>query len=1020
MKHFSPVDYGQINAGAINCITQDKRGIIYAGTREGILEFDGHDWRFIKAHLQVFVFSIDVSDSGTVYIGASSDIAYLKADREGELQYISLAYLIPEEAKPLGAIFYTICLEDKVYFLDDMGILIYDGQKIERVPSSTTFHTMFEAEGKIYVRQREVGVLRLEGKELVQLKGGKEFEIYGLFGVIPTDKYTILVTQEIGLYKLQNDSISILKSLDSVQLNRSGILGSQKLSSGNITLTTHNNGLLIIDADGQILQRIDLFSGLPSNNTRDIFEDQDHNLWITTSYGLSVVGYKSPLHTYGYDAFLEGRVNASAKYASELFVCTSVGLYAAEHYERSRRKFMLIEEVEGQCFDVEKINGKWYCYSEGGIYILSREQNRWVAFRISSAEFNNRFNEFLSLGRSTQVLLNCGENREMGQLFDLESKKYINLEMDNIPFNYAAEEPKPGKYQDEIWISTSTSVVRLVNENGNYFFKEFDAGDYRLGSETAPFVYNDRLYISSDDKVFKFQPNPGKKDPLDGKFKAVDLFGGDTLGKVSCFQAFKDDLWVIVRGRVRLIRNHEIVIPPFADQISRASDLFIDGPANILFISTEEGLVTFDLNYKEKAEGSYSCVIRSILDSDNELIYDGGFRSEKLEKMTFDLDYENNSIMVNVSAPYFSFSEKVYYSAILEGFDKNWSEWSENVSYTYSQIPEGDYVFRIKSKTSGELNAKESSFILHVNPPWFRSFGAYIIYVLFILTALLVVLNIIRNNRIIKSQKKEVEEQKVEIETAHEELEETHKEIKDSIAYAKRIQSAILPPARLVKEYLKESFILYKPKDVVAGDFYWMEPVDRKVIFAAADCTGHGVPGAMVSVICNGALNRSVREFGLVDPGQILDKAREIVIQEFEKSDEEVKDGMDIALCSLEGNKLHYAGAHNPLWIIRAGEIIETKANKQPIGKFDKLEPYNTHSIDLESGDTLYIFSDGYVDQFGGEKGKKFKSKAFRELLISIQSQNMEEQKISLDNAFEEWRGTYEQVDDVCVIGVRV
>ena len=253
-----------------------------------------------------------------------------------------------------------------------------------------------------------------------------------------------------------------------------------------------------------------------------------------------------------------------------------------------------------------------------------------------------------------------------------------------------------------------------------------------------------------------------------------------------------------------------------------------------------------------------------------------------------------------------------------------------------------------------------------------------------------------------------------------EKIEEAHKEITDSIAYAKRIQSAILPPPKLVKQYLKESFILYKPKDVVAGDFYWMENVKDKVIFAAADCTGHGVPGAMVSVVCNNGLNRSVREHGLTIPGEILDKTREIIVKEFQKSEEDIKDGMDIALCSIEGMKLQYAGAYNPLWIIRNGEIIETKANKQPIGQFENPKPYTTHSFDLEQGDAIYIFSDGYVDQFGGERGKKFKSKAFRELLLSIQDKPMEEQKTSIDDTFETWKSDLEQVDDVCVIGVRV
>lgn len=276
--------------------------------------------------------------------------------------------------------------------------------------------------------------------------------------------------------------------------------------------------------------------------------------------------------------------------------------------------------------------------------------------------------------------------------------------------------------------------------------------------------------------------------------------------------------------------------------------------------------------------------------------------------------------------------------------------------------------------------------------------------------------------RVTNKQKGIIEAQKEQVDTAYDELEEKNTEILDSINYAKRIQSAILPPDKLVKEYLANSFVLYKPKDIVAGDFYWMEPQDGRVLFAAADCTGHGVPGAMVSVVCNNGLNRSVREHGLTEPGQILDKTREIVIGEFEKSEEEVKDGMDVALCSLEGHTLKYAGAHNPLWIIRIGadSIEEVKANKQPIGKYMEPLPYTTHTVELNPGDSFYVFSDGYADQFGGEKGKKFKAANFKRLLLSIQNETMERQRELIDEAFEKWKGTLEQLDDVCVIGVKI
>jgi len=251
-------------------------------------------------------------------------------------------------------------------------------------------------------------------------------------------------------------------------------------------------------------------------------------------------------------------------------------------------------------------------------------------------------------------------------------------------------------------------------------------------------------------------------------------------------------------------------------------------------------------------------------------------------------------------------------------------------------------------------------------------------------------------------------------------VEEKSQEITDSIEYAKTIQSAILPSPKVIDEFLQDSFVLYKPKDIVAGDFYWIEAKEDRILFAVADCTGHGVPGAMISVVCNNALNRSVREYNLSEPGEILDKAREIVIQEFEKSETEVRDGMDIAICSLIEDKLEYAGAHNPLWIIRNGILLETKANKQPIGKFENLEPYTTHSFQLEKGDTIYIFSDGYSDQFGGARGKKYKTSNFKNLLLSIQESSMEKQLALLEAEFKKWRGSMEQIDDVCVIGLRI
>jgi len=279
-----------------------------------------------------------------------------------------------------------------------------------------------------------------------------------------------------------------------------------------------------------------------------------------------------------------------------------------------------------------------------------------------------------------------------------------------------------------------------------------------------------------------------------------------------------------------------------------------------------------------------------------------------------------------------------------------------------------------------------------------------------------------RSYRLKNKANKLVMLQKEEIEGQHKILEEQHKEITDSINYAKRIQDAILPPLKLVKGYMPDSFILYKPKDIVAGDFYWMEGINNLIIFAAADCTGHGVPGAMVSVVCHNAMNRAVKEFMLVKPSDILDKTREIVLETFEKSDEDVNDGMDIALCSinLESKKLNFSGANNGLYLIRDGEITEIKPDKQPIGKYKDAKPFTNHEMDLKKGDVIYTFSDGFPDQFGGPKGKKFMYKPFRNMLIDIHQKPMDDQHDDLMEAFNNWKGEIDQIDDVCIIGVRI
>lgn len=276
-------------------------------------------------------------------------------------------------------------------------------------------------------------------------------------------------------------------------------------------------------------------------------------------------------------------------------------------------------------------------------------------------------------------------------------------------------------------------------------------------------------------------------------------------------------------------------------------------------------------------------------------------------------------------------------------------------------------------------------------------------------------------NEELNQTNEELAAQRDEIEMQKNQVVKVHQEIKDSINYAKRIQNAILPAQNLINQHLPNSFVLYKPKDIVAGDFYWQEVYNDKIYIAAADCTGHGVPGAMVSVICSNALTRTLLEEGVTDVGKILDRTREIVINRLAKSDD-VKDGMDISLSCFDFStmEMEWAGANNPLYLLRNKDISIIKGDKESIGYTDNSTTFTKHKVDLKKGDNIYLFTDGYSDQFGGEKGKKMGYKNFRNELLRISELTMDNQRIELELFFDKWKNEEEQVDDVCIIGVKV
>lgn len=273
----------------------------------------------------------------------------------------------------------------------------------------------------------------------------------------------------------------------------------------------------------------------------------------------------------------------------------------------------------------------------------------------------------------------------------------------------------------------------------------------------------------------------------------------------------------------------------------------------------------------------------------------------------------------------------------------------------------------------------------------------------------------------------QLEEKNVLIEQKNKIVEEKNKDITDSIRYAKRLQTAILKPENTLTNYFDDGFVLFKPKDIVSGDFYWFEKFGDLSLIAAADCTGHGVPGAFMSIIGCNLLSQAVNEYAITQPAAILNsinKGLTKVLQQKGDSDSFVSDGMDIALCAFNSEKMivEYAGAFNPMWLIRDNQVIEFAPDKFPVGAFvdSKLRMFKCHEIPVQKGDVIYLFSDGFADQFGGPNGKKFKYKPLQNLLLANHKKTGAEQKVALNKAFESWAGNLEQIDDVLVVGIKI
>ena len=393
------------------------------------------------------------------------------------------------------------------------------------------------------------------------------------------------------------------------------------------------------------------------------------------------------------------------------------------------------------------------------------------------------------------------------------------------------------------------------------------------------------------------------------------------------------------------------------------------------------------------------------------------------------MSWQDLSIRINFASLEFTNPERNQFKYKLMGIQNDeWQDLKTQNYVSFPALPPGDYELFVKGSNNDLIWGNETSIKIYVSPPFYANVWAYLIYILIVA---IVIFQIWSKNK--NKQRKANEEirskqlMNLKLEQQKEELDIQNTNMTDSINYAKYIQDAMLPSEYLFKKLLPNSFILYLTKDIVSGDFYWITQRKTKTFIAAVDCTGHGVPGAFMSIIGFDLLKNIVKERGVEDPAEILNQLNYGVSDTFRKSNEDshsVRDGMDMSLCVIDHSKhtLEFSGAMNPLCLIREESISIIKGNRFSIGSFNDNESnkFETHTIKYLPGDTFYMFSDGYPDQFGGPFGKKFKHKRFLHMLLNIHHLSPSKQKTELQENFKNWKGQIEQVDDVLVIGFKL
>ncbi len=1023
INNFSPADYKGSDQNW--CAVQDTMGKVFFANLNGVLVYDGRFWKTILLPNIVSVFSLDKDRRDKIYVGADNEFGYLNQEPSGVLKYISLSRNLKNEDKEFTSTWATHCIGENVFFCSNEKLFWYDQKTVKAFsPQGAAFHTFFKVGKHLFVREFEKGFKVFENGKLSLIKGSEEFADIKVYSILQVEGNNYMVaTRNDGVYMLYYNEKQPTKS---VFVKRSSSIDSWlkekelycglKIGDNRYAFGSLKDGIIITDRAFNIITKLNSGNGLQDDAVKNIYRDANDNLWISLNFGIDFYENNTPITFWKKNEGIKGVVENVIIFKGSTFVATDKGLLKLN--ERTS-KFEETEITTG-CYSLAASKDHLFIASADGLFSYDGKNYKVVLEEYVYSVFYDSTKKDLFIGTDYNFYkgkLKSGKYEIIDSLNEIGAVRYIALD-------------KLGN----IAIATSNNGIFVLTEKSKKIHLTTTDG-LPVMTENHVFCYEGNIYISTDKGIYEWNIKNEKKI-----VRSLNMNPYSNTVFITSIAQIKNEVWFqsAHADKLKVSREEIVSIAPdktgkffltnsFLSRLQGANAKHFFYDKNKVFIGTNQGLFCYDLNKSLKRTDFKAIISRAFFNNKNKDAFLENFSGQFIPH-DIQVPYKNNQLFVYPAATTFFGPEFIKFAYYLEGADETYSEWDERKVIEILNIYDGNYTFHLKAMDLLGRESNEISFSFTILPPWYRTTLAYICYILLVIGA--VILFVTLYTKRLKEKNISLENTislrtKTIVDQKHE-LEHKNKEIVDSINYAQRIQRSLLASEQLLQKNLKNYFVFFQPKDIVSGDFYWgAELPGNRFALVTADSTGHGVPGAIMSMLNISCLNEAIEGQKLKEPAEILNFTRSKIIKHLSNDGSEAggKDGMDCSLISfdLEHQKLTYSAANNPIWIVRNNEMIELKPDKMPVGKHDRdSESFKQHEFELQKNDMVYALTDGMPDQFGGPKGKKFMYKQLKELLISISTFPLDNQKQKLQSEFTEWKSEMEQVDDVLLIGVRI